>query len=80
VAPLLRDTSTGETIMKIDPARVFEFIRRYYQANQETPTNQEIRRQFGLNSSGTVHGIIRKLEQDGKIEHVPNVSRGIRLK
>jgi len=65
--------------MKVEPQRVLNFIRRYYQSNHETPTLAEIGRQFNLRSSATVHEILTKLEGDGLITRIPNVSRGVRV-
>lgn len=65
--------------MKVQPQRVLDFIRRYYQSNHETPTMAEIGRQFDLRSSASVHQILTKLEEEGSITRVPNVSRGVRV-
>ncbi|MFN2530034.1 MAG: transcriptional repressor LexA [Pyrinomonadaceae bacterium] len=59
--------------------RVFEFIRRYIESNQEPPTIAEIGRQFQMSSSASVHGIITALEREGLIKKIPNVSRGIQI-
>jgi len=65
--------------VKVQPQRVLDFIRRYYQSNHETPTMAEIGRQFDLRSSASVHQILTKLEEEGSITRVPNVSRGVRV-
>jgi repressor LexA len=59
--------------------RVFEFIRRYIESNQEPPTIAEIGRQFQMSSSASVHGILSALEREGLIKKIPNVSRGIEI-
>jgi len=59
--------------------RVYEFIRRYIESNQEPPTIAEIGRQFQMSSSASVHGIIKALEREGLIRRIPNVSRGIEI-
>src|SRR5262245_24411650 len=59
--------------------RVFEFIRRYIESNQEPPTIAEIGRQFQMSSSASVHGILLALEREGLIKRIPNVSRGIEI-
>src|SRR5829696_119419 len=59
--------------------RIFEFIRRYIESNQEAPTIAEIGRQFQLSSSASVHAILVALEREGLIKRIPNVSRGIEV-
>ncbi|HSE22308.1 MAG TPA: transcriptional repressor LexA, partial [Pyrinomonadaceae bacterium] len=59
--------------------RVFEFIRRYVESNQEPPTIAEIGRQFQMSSSASVHSILSNLEREGLIKRIPNVSRGIQI-
>jgi len=59
--------------------RVFEFIRRYIESNQEAPTIAEIGRQFQMSSSASVHAILIALEREGLIKRIPNVSRGIQI-
>ena len=59
--------------------RVYEFIRRYIESNQEPPTIAEIGRQFQMSSSASVHGILSALEREGVIKRIPNVSRGIEI-
>jgi repressor LexA len=59
--------------------RIYDFIRRYIESNQEPPTMAEIGRQFQMSSSASVHGILSALEREGLIRRIPNVSRGIEL-
>src|SRR5215216_2295014 len=59
--------------------RVYDFIRRYIDSNQEPPTIAEIGRQFQLRSSASVHAILLALEREGLIKRIPNVSRGIEI-
>lgn len=59
--------------------RVYDFIRRYIESNQEPPTIAEIGRQFQMSSSASVHGILSALEREGLIKRIPNVSRGIQI-
>jgi len=59
--------------------RIFEFIRRYIESNQEAPTIAEIGRQFQMRSSASVHAVITALEREGLIKRIPNVSRGIQI-
>ena len=59
--------------------RIFEFIRRYIESNQEAPTIAEIGRQFQMRSSASVHAVLTTLEREGLIKRIPNVSRGIQI-
>ena len=59
--------------------RIFEFIRRYIESNQEPPTIAEIGRQFQMRSSASVHAVLTALEREGLIKRIPNVSRGIEI-
>jgi repressor LexA len=59
--------------------RIFEFIRRYIESNQEPPTIAEIGRQFQMRSSASVHAVLVALEREGLIKRTPNVSRGIQI-
>ncbi len=59
--------------------RIFEFIRRYIESNQEAPTIAEIGRQFQMRSSASVHAVLTALEREGLIKRIPNISRGIEI-
>ena len=59
--------------------RIYEFIRRYIDSNQEAPTIAEIGRQFQMSSSASVHAVLTALEREGLIKRIPNVSRGIQI-
>jgi repressor LexA len=59
--------------------RIFDFIRRYIESNQEPPTIAEIGRQFEMRSSASVHAVLTALEREGLIKRIPNVSRGIQI-
>jgi repressor LexA len=59
--------------------RIFEFIRRYIESNQEAPTIAEIGRQFQMRSSASVHAVLTALEREGLIKRIRNVSRGIEI-
>ena len=59
--------------------RIYEFIRRYIESNQEAPTIAEIGRQFQMRSSASVHAVLTALEREGLIKRIPNVSRGIQI-
>jgi repressor LexA len=59
--------------------RVYDFIRRYMESNQEPPTIAEIGHHFQMSSSASVHAILTALEREGLIKRIPNVSRGIQI-
>ena len=59
--------------------RIYEFIRRYIESNQEAPTIAEIGKQFQMRSSASVHAVLLVLEREGLIKRIPNVSRGIEI-
>ena len=59
--------------------RIFDFIRRYIESNQEPPTIAEIGRHFQMRSSASVHAVLTALEREGLIKRIPNVSRGIQI-
>src|ERR1044071_860924 len=59
--------------------RIYEFIRRYIDSNQEAPTIAEIGRQFQMRSSASVHAVLTALEREDLIKRIPNVSRGIQI-
>ena len=59
--------------------RVYEFIKRYIESNEEPPTIAEIGRHFQISSSASVHGILLALEREGLIKRTPNISRGIQI-
>lgn len=59
--------------------RVFEFIKRYTESNDEPPTIAEIGKHFQISSSASVHGILTALEREGLIKKTPNISRGIQI-
>ena len=59
--------------------RVYEFIRKYIESNEEPPTIAEIGKHFQISSSASVHGILLALEREGLIKRTPNISRGIQI-
>jgi repressor LexA len=59
--------------------RVYEFIKRYIESNDEPPTIAEIGKHFQISSSASVHGILSALEREGLIKRTPNISRGIEI-
>ena len=59
--------------------RVLDYIKHYFDVNQEAPTIAEIGKQFGMSSSASVHHVVSTLERAGLIRRIPNVSRGIEL-
>jgi len=59
--------------------RVLDYIRHYFEVNQEAPTIAEIGKEFGMTSSASAHHAVSILEREGMIRRIPNVSRGIEL-
>lgn len=59
---------------------ILNYIEQYSAINGYPPTVREIGAAVGLNSPSTVHGYIRRLERDGKIEKTEGSSRALRLK
>lgn len=59
--------------------RVLDYIRHYFEVNQEAPTIAEIGKEFGMTSSASAHHVVSILEREGLIRRIPNVSRGIEL-
>jgi len=58
---------------------VLDYIKHYFESNQEAPTIAEIGKEFGMSSSASVHHVVSTLEREGYIRRIPNVSRGIEL-
>jgi len=58
---------------------VLDYIKQYFEINQEAPTIAEIGKEFGMSSSASVHHVVSTLEREGFIRRIPNVSRGIEL-
>jgi len=56
-----------------------DYIRHYFEVNQEAPTIAEIGKEFGMTSSASAHHVVSILEREGMIRRIPNVSRGIEL-
>ena len=59
--------------------RVYDFIAGSIAVNGEAPTIAEIGKQFGFSSTGSVHQILVKLENEGLIKRTPNIARGIEI-
>ncbi len=59
---------------------ILMFIEQYTAANGYPPTVREIGEAVGLNSPSTVHGYIKRLERDGKLEKSEGGSRTLRIK
>src|SRR5215813_15518557 len=74
-------STRGRVVMPVTAKqrRIFEFIRRYIDSNQEAPTIAEIGRQFQMRSTASVHAVLTALEREGLIKRIPNVSRGIQI-
>jgi len=59
--------------------KAYNFIQSYINYHNEAPKLDEIGNYLGLRSSASVYDILVALENQGLIERVPNVSRGIKL-
>ena len=61
-------------------SKILSYIEQYSAANGYPPTVREIGEAVGLNSPSTVHGYLKRLERDGKLEKTEGSSRALRLK
>ncbi len=59
---------------------IIAYIKHYSEANGYPPTVREIGEAVGLNSPSTVHGYLKRLERDGRLEKDEGSSRALRLK
>ncbi|MPY48771.1 LexA family protein [Streptomyces acidicola] len=59
--------------------RMLRCIRESIADRGESPTMQEIGKQFGLSSTSSVHYHLRRIEELGYIAREPGRPRGIRL-
>ena len=55
------------------------FIRDHWEEHGHAPSYEEIRKGINAKSKSSVAAIIRKLEERGYIERIPNAARSIRL-
>lgn len=60
--------------------KILSYIERYSAEKGYPPTVREIGEAVGLNSPSTVHGYLKRLERDGKLEKAEGSSRALRLK
>src|SRR5262249_56405936 len=56
---------------------ILDFIRTYRETHGISPTQREIRENFGLSSFGTVQKHLKRLEEKGALSREWNRSRGI---
>src|SRR6266536_4477284 len=56
---------------------ILDFIRSYRESHGISPTQREIRENFGLSSFGTVQKHLKRLEEKGALAREWNRSRGI---
>lgn len=59
---------------------ILTYIEQYSSINGYPPTVREIGEAVGLNSPSTVHGYLKRLERDGKLEKEEGSSRALRIK
>ncbi|MFQ6675352.1 MAG: transcriptional repressor LexA [Fidelibacterota bacterium] len=58
---------------------IVEYLRRYLRARGYAPTFDEIARQFGFRSKGTVYKHIKALQRKGLVRHEWNRTRSLEL-
>lgn len=58
---------------------ILTYIEQYSSVNGYPPTVREIGEAVGLNSPSTVHGYLKRLERDGKLEKAEGSSRALRI-
>ena len=56
---------------------ILDFLRAYREAHGISPTQREIREEFGLSSFGTVQKHLKRLEEKGALSREWNRSRGV---
>jgi repressor LexA len=59
--------------------QVLDYIKEFIEENQYPPTRRDIMDGLGISSTSVVQYHIAKLENQGKIEVDPGLSRGIRI-
>ena len=59
---------------------ILTYIEQFSSVNGYPPTVREIGEAVGLNSPSTVHGYLKRLERDGKLEKEEGSSRALRIK
>ena len=59
---------------------IFDIINNYIKKEKMPPTVREIGKIAGLTSTSTVHGYIKRLEEQGYIYKSDNCSRSIRIR
>ncbi len=58
---------------------ILTYIDQYSSVHGYPPTVREIGEAVGLNSPSTVHGYLKRLERDGKLEKAEGSSRALRI-
>jgi repressor LexA len=58
---------------------IYDFICRFYDANNYAPTIAQIQLHFGLRAPSTVHQALTALVEEGLLRRIPNISRGIEI-
>ncbi len=59
--------------------QILDYIKKYINEREASPTLQEIARQFKLSSLATVHAHLKRLQEKGYIERDFHGERGIRV-
>lgn len=76
---LVSEAGRGFEMITPRQKQVLDYLVRYIGANGFAPTMKEIGQQFKLSSPASVHHILTGLEENGAIQRIPNVSRGIEI-
>lgn len=58
---------------------ILNFIERFIEVNQYSPSIQEIGRHFGLTSTATIHKHLQNLMEKNMIKRAPNRSRSLEI-
>lgn len=66
-------------MLTLSQRRTYDFILKYFQAHDMSPTAAEIAQGIGIKSRGVVHRYLQALAQAGVIALTPNRHRNIRL-
>jgi repressor LexA len=61
------------------PDEVFEFVREHIVRRGYAPTYEEIKRALHISSRSNAKYHVHRLVEDGRIEHIPGVARGLRV-
>ena len=66
--------------MTYSQKRIYNYIKKYIEENEEAPSIREICEMAGLSSPATVHVHLKNLKELGYIDIKPRLKKGIRIK